>query len=188
MRRGGRAARRLPAVLAGLIAAACVHAPPATIAPPPSAPARDASWNWHAPLIVPFGTPLRALPVAVHEVLEFHAPGAEPEAAPECYALNDGAPRWLDHEPTLHLLCFRHDRLARVETSVLLPAEQAGELLEQACRHWSAPLETATTGAAGEDGARCAGGDAAAAFVARLSAAARGEQAVSVRLEAREDL
>src|SRR5260370_32924878 len=87
----------LPAALLAPVAAC--HAPSPRItapdrAPPPPAahvPA-DASYDWHDLLIAPFGSVLKDIPVALHEVLLFRYEahdGASPDnasaAASECH-------------------------------------------------------------------------------------------------------
>src|ERR1700685_1311071 len=78
----GDAAARMRASAAVLIAAllasmAACHAPSQRAAPPDrTAPANtqepaDESYDWHALLIAPFGSVLKDIPVALHEVLLF---------------------------------------------------------------------------------------------------------------------
>jgi len=64
------------------------------IAPPPAKPPPpDASYDWHVLLIAPFGSVLKDIPLALHEVLVFRdeAQSASPADDPECYAANGAA-------------------------------------------------------------------------------------------------
>jgi hypothetical protein len=155
----------LPALLAAL--AACGTAPSRVAAPdraaaPIAHDADDASYDWHGLLVAPFGSALKDIPLKFHEVLLFrdsaHSPTAADDA--ECYAADSGAPRFIGRTPNEYLLCFRQDRLSRVQASVDLPAEQAPDTFAAACGRW---LKSAVPDEAG-----CAGRDGAIRFSGRL--------------------
>jgi len=182
-------------LLAALVA--CRAPSPRTAAPDrvPSPPAAhelgDASYDWHGLLIAPFGSVLKDIPVALHEVLLFRddahgnaAPGnaatggAGADAAAvdaECYAADAPAPRFVGRIPEEYLLCFKQDRLSRIQASVRVPAPQAPEVFAAACTGW---LKNAASGA-GAPGAvppsaetpsagACEGRDGAIHFRGRL--------------------
>jgi hypothetical protein len=95
---------------------------------------------------------LKDIPVALHEVLLFRddahgnaAPGnaatgsAGADAAAvdaECYAADAPAPRFVGRIPEEYLLCFKQDRLSRIQASVRVPAAQAPEVFAAACTGW----------------------------------------------------
>jgi len=95
---------------------------------------------------------LKDIPVALHEVLLFRddahgnaAPGnaaqgsAGADAAAvdaECYAADAPAPRFVGRIPDEYLLCFKQDRLSRIQASVRVPAAQAAEVFAAACTGW----------------------------------------------------
>src|ERR1700681_2164864 len=95
-----------------------VTAPDRTPPPPPAHEPADASYDWHGLLIAPFGSVLKDIPVALHEVLLFreaHGWFAQDDvSAPDadCYATDAPAPRFVGHIPDEYLLCFRQDRLS----------------------------------------------------------------------------
>jgi hypothetical protein len=138
--------------------------------------APPASFDWHALILVPFGTALKDVPLALTEVLLFqdaaHAAGAS--AQKDCYTV-DGVspPQFLGQRPDDYLLCFEHDRLHRIEASVQLPALRAGQIFAAACRDWQLRAK-AVAGAAAADAAvddaaeTCAGSDDVAEFSAAL--------------------
>jgi hypothetical protein len=169
------AVARATAWLCAACACGCASAPsPAPSAgpsgPPPPAPAQAApAYDWHPLIVVPFGTLLKDMPLALDEVLMFRdAAGrgpAEPAAAgapndPEsgdCFSI-DGAspPQFLARRPDSYLLCFEHDRLRRIEASVHLAEAEAEPLLGALCAQWLGRVQdTARTpdGCAGRDGA-----------------------------------
>jgi hypothetical protein len=84
------------------------------------------------------------MPLALDEVLLFRdaaAPAAsgspnEPESG-DCFSM-DGAspPQFLNRRPDSYLLCFEHDRLHRIETSVQLAEAEAEPLLGALCAQW----------------------------------------------------
>jgi hypothetical protein len=118
---------------------------PGRAPPPPSAqlPA-DASYDWHGLLIAPFGSVLKDIPAALHEVLLFrdeaqHGGALADNASAadaECYATDAPAPRFVGRVPDEYLLCFRQDRLSRIQASVRLTAAEASEVFAAACADW----------------------------------------------------
>jgi hypothetical protein len=156
--------RWLPA--AALVALTACHAPapretaPERVPPPAARPPVDASYDWHVLVIAPFGSVLKDIPLRLHEVLLFRdeTPGAAAAEDAECYAPDDPAPRFIDSAPEEYLLCFKHDRLARIRASVRLAPAQAAEVFAAACADWHA----------GPNDGACNGSDAAARFSARL--------------------
>ena len=110
-----------------LMLAACAASQPKPVVPPEPAPAPlDASYDWHVLLVAPFGSVLRDVPLTLHEVLLFRdeAQHAAPADELECYAVDGTLPRIVARSPSEYLLCFKHDRLSRVEATVRLPADQ----------------------------------------------------------------
>jgi hypothetical protein len=137
-----RAALCTTAILGALIGC---RAPPPQAPPPvrPAAPADarppvDASYDWHGLLVAPFGSVLKDIPLTLHEVLLFrddaHGSAAVDDA--ECYAADTPAPRFLGRTPEEYLLCFKQDRLARIQASVRLPSAEAPEVFATACAGW----------------------------------------------------
>ena len=98
----------------------------------------DASYDWHVLLIAPFGSVLKVIPVPLHEVLLFRdeARGAAATDDAECYAPDQTAPQFVGHTPEEYLLCFKQDRLTRIQASVRLGPEQAPEVFAAACAGW----------------------------------------------------
>ena len=154
-------------------------APDRAPAPPDTHEPADGSYDWHGLLIAPFGSVLKEIPVTLHEVLLFR--DKEQSAAPEdaeCYAADAPAPRFVGRMPEEYLLCFKHDRLSRIQASVILPAAEAADLFAAACAGWlknAAPAATnaaatnaTATNAAAPAGAACEGSDADVHFSARL--------------------
>lgn len=149
--------------LVALTACASKPVPPPA---PAAAPVPDESDNWHALIVVPFGTLLKDSPVALHEVLLFRdaAHGAGPGDERDCFAMDGAAPpRFIGHRPDDYLLCFDHDRLNRVEATVRLPADSAGSLFAAACAEW---IKSGAPGRATPDS--CEGREASTRFDARL--------------------
>jgi hypothetical protein len=54
----------------------------------------------------------------------------------ECYAMERTAPTFLKRTPSEYMLCFKHDRLARVEATVGLPSAEAAQIFSDACGLW----------------------------------------------------
>ena len=144
-----------------------VHAAPAAV---PSGPAVDASYDWHALLLAPFGMLLKESPVALHEVLLFRDSalpqgGADIESK-DCYAVDGTPPRFVGRQPDPYLLCFGHDHLNRVEATVRLPGDEAQQIFARACALW---LHGTAPSAAGST---CEGREGRIAFSAHLGATA----------------
>jgi hypothetical protein len=168
-------------------------AAPGRIAPPPAnqEPA-DPSYDWHGLLIAPFGSVLKDIPVALHEVLLFRddahgsaatanisatnvaAGNAAADAAAvdaECYAADAPAPRFVGRIPEEYLLCFKQDRLSRIQASVRVTAAQAPEVFAAACTGWlknAAPGTAVSPSAESPSAGACEGLDGAIHFRGRL--------------------
>jgi hypothetical protein len=170
------------AILSAL--AACTsapHAPAMTPPPPPPAPSpppppADPSYDWRRLPLAPLGTPFKSLNPGIHEVLLFRdsSPQPDPDAdedseraeTRDCYAPNDGAPRFVGRPTEAYLLCFHDDRLSRAQAQVRFDAADAEptKLFATLCTDWlvgSEPELQAATHCAGHDGSR--------AFAARLT-------------------
>jgi hypothetical protein len=151
---------------ASLTTIAACHAPAQRPSPPAAAPP-PVSYDWHDLLIAPFGSVLKDVPLKLHEVLLFRdeARGAEPAdgaaADAECYAADAPAPKFLGRAPDEYLLCFRQDRLSRIQAAVRLPMDKAPDVFAVACAQW---LKSAAAPA----GAVCEGRDGAIHFSFRL--------------------
>lgn len=149
-----------------LLAAACATPKPKSPPPPPPPPVLDASYDWHVLLAAPFGSVLKDIPMSVHEVLVFR--DAERAGAPsddsECYAVNGAAPRFMARSPSLYMLCFKHQRLARIEATVRLPDGQAAQIFADACALW-------TKNARAPESQGCEGADGGTVFAAHIERA-----------------
>jgi hypothetical protein len=169
------------AVLLAALAGCHASSPRTTTAdrtPPAASPAlSEESYDWHGLLAAPFGSMLKEVPMTLHEVLLFrdeaHGDRAADEA--ECYSGDAPPPRFVGRTPDEYLLCFKQDRLARVQASVRLSAAEAPEVFAAACARWSkqaAPLSDnrtpsmATPAAVNATGEGAGTGDAAEASVA----------------------
>jgi len=200
-----------PAAL--LAALAACHAPsPRESAPdhratpaPDAHELADSSYDWHGLLIAPFGSVLKDIPLTLHEVLLFrdeaHGTAAVDEA--ECYAAATPAPRFLGRTPDEYLLCFKRDRLSRIQASVRLTSAQAPDVFAAACAGWlkNALSATTSTGPAGgvvqgaetPMGAACEGRDGAIRFSGRLeeepaqAQIAQTETVISINLDSATD-
>ena len=190
-RRACRRACRI-AVSAVLLAAlaACRAPSPRVAAPAPAPPPAahelgDVSYDWHGLLIAPFGSVLKNIPGALHEVLLFrdeeHGSASAADAdtvGAECYATDTPAPRFLGRTPDEYVLCFKQDRLFRIQASVRIAAAQAADVFAAACADWLKSAAPATTGVetpgAGTPGAEaqsagaCEGRDGDTHFRGRL--------------------
>jgi hypothetical protein len=156
---------------ASLLLGACAFAPkPAPAVPPPKPLPLDASYDWHVLLPAPFGSGLKDVPLALHEVLQFHdeAPGAAVADDAECYAGDLSPPRFMERVPEEYLLCFKHDRLSRVQATMRLPREAAAKIFADACGLWmkNAGAEWAESRPPGN--AACEGAEAQVLFSGRL--------------------
>jgi hypothetical protein len=148
-------------------------------APPAQSPAlADPSYDWHGLLIAPFGSVLKEVPLTLHEVLLFRdeAHGANAADEAECYAGDTPPPRFVGRTPDEYLLCFKQDRLSRVQASVRLTAAEAPEVFAAACARWSkqATPATASPGAVGAGAASDAAQGAAIQGAAIQDAAIQG--------------
>ena len=142
-------------MLATVLLVACAAPAPKPAVPPPPAPAPlDASYDWHVLLVAPFGSVLKDVPLTLHEVFLFRdeAARAAPAGELECYAVDGARPRFVARSPSPYLLCFKQDRLARIEATVQLPAGEAERIFADACGLWlKKPLAT-TAECAGSEG------------------------------------
>jgi hypothetical protein len=189
------AAYKHAAVAAALLIAACAAAPraPVPASPPPKPIPLDASYDWHVLLLAPFGSVLKDTSLPLHEVLLFREAGqGAPADDAECYAIDGAAPRFIARVPEQYLLCFKHDRLSRIEAAVRLPAPEAAQDFADACGLWlknaalalpagsAAPASTAPP-----DGAACEGTDPDIGFSGSLETEPNGTDALlSITLEA----
>jgi len=187
------------ALAAALLAAvAACHTParraaaPEIAAPPYSHAPTDDSYDWHGLLIAPFGSVLKDIPLRLHEVLLFrdeaHGTAAADAAAgvaaddaavtAECYAADATAPRFAGRAPEEYLLCFKQNRLSRIQATVRLTAAEASDAFAAACTGWlknaapatanpPAPMAETQSAAAPADAA-CEGREGAIHFSARL--------------------
>src|ERR1700676_5040919 len=167
----------LPTVVACRAPAPRIAAPDRAPPPPAAHELGDASYDWHGLLIAPFGSVLKDIPVALHEVLLFRddargnaSPGnaatgntaADAAAADaECYAADAPAPRFVGSIPDEYLLCFKQDRLSRIQASVRVGVARASDVFAAACAGWLKNAVPAT--GAGEPGAGALGAGASGA-------------------------
>jgi hypothetical protein len=120
--------------LAGCAGSAPVRGPAPTAALP-AAPAA-VSHDFSPLVLAPFGTAFKDVPVSLTEVLVFHQPEVRRTSEDaDCFRPNVVV-SFLGRAPTDHLLCFDHDRLSRIEASVVLPATEAPALFAAACADW----------------------------------------------------
>ncbi len=115
--------------------------------------------DWHALMILPFGTLLRDVPYRLEEVVVFHdaAVAVAGRQEHECYTLRETAPPRLFGRPVEELsLCFSADRLNRIEASVRLPAQSASAQFASACARWQ---RTGTPGISSPDHCQNRDGD-----------------------------
>jgi hypothetical protein len=123
-------------------------------------------------LLVPFGSLLKEIPFTLHEVLLFRdaAQPAQTDDA-ECYGMEQTAPRFMARTPSQYMLCFKHDRLARVQATVNLPPGEAAQIFSDACGLWQRNAAAGVPGAgqpaAGQPGA-CDGRDGGITYSGRL--------------------
>jgi hypothetical protein len=160
-------------IAAGSMLAACAAAPPKpTTVLTPTPPALDPSYDWHVLLAAPLGSVLKDTPLALHEVLLFRDEVKRGEADEgDCYAIDGTAPSFVASVPDEYLLCFKHDRLARIEATVRVPQDQAAQIFADACGLWfrNAALPPPVIAAATESSpAVCTGHEASAEFSGRL--------------------
>jgi hypothetical protein len=146
-----------------LLMVGCAAQKPRAEAPSPVPAPLDASYDWHVLLTAPFGSVLKDIPLALHEVLLFRDTETAASSADdaECYAANGLGPRFIARAPSEYLLCFKHERLSRIEATVRLPNNEADQILADACGLW-----TKSAPAPGAEG--CEGADGGVVFSARL--------------------
>jgi hypothetical protein len=138
-----------------LMLCACAASQPKPAAPSAPAPIPlDASYDWHVLVVAPFGSALKDVPMTLHEVLLFRdeAQRAVPADELECYAVDGTRPRFVAQPPSEYLLCFKHDRLSRIEAMVRLPADDAARIFADACGLWMKNAQPATEECAGSEG------------------------------------
>jgi hypothetical protein len=165
---------------AALLLAACAASKPQIAPPPPAPPPLDASYDWHVLLVAPFGSVLKDVPLALHEVLLFRdeAHAASPGDDPECYAVNGAAPRFIARTPSEYLLCFKHGRLSRVEATVRVPENEADQIFAVACATWMKSAQAPHTDS-------CEGSDGGVAFAAHIERAPDEEETqLTIQLDA----
>jgi hypothetical protein len=174
-------AARIARVLAAgalLALVACTVPRPKAPEPPPAPPPLDASYDWHVLLMAPFGSVLKDIPATMHEVLLFRDENHNTAAADEleCYAVDGKLPRFVARPTSEYLLCFKRDRLSRIEASVRLPAEEAAKIFADACGLWAKNGQSAAEG--------CEGSERGVAYLAHLDSEPQGsETAMTVQLE-----
>jgi hypothetical protein len=161
---------------------ACATPKPKAPEPPPAPPSLDASYDWHVLLIAPFGSVLKDIPATMHEVLLFrdedHGSAAADEL--ECYAVDGKLPRIVARQAGEYLLCFKRDRLSRIEATVRLPADEAAKIFADACGMWAKSGQPAMEA--------CEGTDRGIAYSGHLDSEPQGsETAMTVQLDAVED-
>lgn len=170
-------------VAALLAAAAGCQAPSSRVkAPAPAAPVAaavplDSSFDWHVLVIAPFGSVLKDVPRTLHDVLLFRDqdPGAAAPEDGECYAADAPAPQFIGRIPDEYMLCFKQDRLSRIQATVRLPGSDAAAVFAAACGGWlnnaAAPGDSPSAGAQSADAQHadaCQGRDGTVHFDARL--------------------
>jgi hypothetical protein len=122
---------------------------------PATSPGGIGTYDWHALLVAPFGSALKDIPLALHEVLLFRdeAPGGASNDDAECYAADAAYPSFAERQPADYMLCFQHDRLSRIEVSLRLTAAEAPAVFAAACASWlKAPAPAETAACEGRDG------------------------------------
>jgi hypothetical protein len=145
-----------------LLLAACVSPPPKdhpreTGLPAPAATVADASYDWRPLVVAPFGTRLVDSPIRLHEVLLFRdqSLGVAEIESRDCYAVDGTPPAFVGVVPDEYLICFEHDRLARIDASVRIAADTAARNFERACALWlgnAKPPPPADAACEGRDG------------------------------------
>ena len=159
---------------------ACAAPTPKAPEPPPAPPPPlDASYDWHILLIAPFGSVLKDIPATMHEVLLFRDDQHNSSAADEleCYAVDGKLPRFVARPAAEYLLCFKRDRLSRIEAMVRLPPDEAAKVFADACGLWGKSGQPAAEG--------CEGSDRGVAYIGHLDSEPQGsETAMTVQLDA----
>ncbi|HMD72265.1 MAG TPA: hypothetical protein VKG05_00250 [Steroidobacteraceae bacterium] len=165
-----------PVVLLALSACSVVPPAPAPApalaqAPPAAAlaSAPDPSVAWRSLIVVPFGSERQSLQSSLHEVWFFRddADAGGKFDAEACYSSDSAAPRFVGRVADHYFLCFRNDRLNRIQAVVTLPNEAAADQFRQFC---DAGLKEARPTA--DSALTCEGQGGGAAFRARLEPAA----------------
>ena len=82
---------------------------------------------------------------------------------------------WLAR-PSQYLLCFKHDRLSRVEATVRLPADEAARIFADACGLWMKKPRPTTE--------ECAGSRAAVTFAGHFESEPDGSAQLTIQLDA----
>jgi hypothetical protein len=162
-----------------LMLAACAVTRPRPAAPSAPAPASlDASYDWHVLLVAPFGSVLKDVPLTLHEVLLFRdeAQRAAPADDLECYAVDSPLPRFVARSPSEYLLCFKHDRLTRIEATVRLPADEAARIFADACGLWMKNARPTSE--------ECAGSEGGTTFAGHFENAADDSAQLTIQLDA----
>ena len=154
---------------------------------PLSPPLVDATDDWHALLIAPFGSVLKDIPLRLHEVLLFQdeVPGSAAADDAECYALDGPAPRFIGRTPVEYLMCFKQDRLLRIQAAVRLTTAEAPGVFNAACAGWLKDVSPVTAGGAAS-APHCQGSDGAARFNAHLEEDPAGPEPPQAELPATE--
>ena len=175
-----------PAAILTLFSTLCACAAGPHGAKPEAAPqpspteSTDISYDWHVLLAAPFGSALKAVPFKLHEVVFFRdeALTEVPADEPECYAPDLPAPRFLGQAPREYLMCFREDRLARIQASVAIDSLDATQVFQAACILWlkNAADVGASAASVPPNAGACEGRDALVHFRARLGEDADGAQ------------
>jgi hypothetical protein len=154
------------AVLAGCRAPAPRAEAPGGTPASVAQPADDSLYDWHRLVIAPFGSMLKDIS-GLHEVLLFHddAHGGGAADDAECYSTDAPAPLFVGRVPDEYLLCFKRDRLSRIQASVHLPADEGPATYAAACGAW---LRHSVPAGEPHDGAGCDGLDGNIRFGGRL--------------------
>jgi hypothetical protein len=174
------AARVHRTFLAGILLAlaGCAAPKPKTPEPLPAPPPLDASYDWHVLLVAPFGSVLKDVPATMHEVLLFRDEEHNSAAADEleCYAVDGRLPHFVARPATEYLLCFKRDRLSRIEATVRLPSDEAAKIFADACGLWAK---------SGQPSAEtCEGSDRGVAYTGHLDSESQSsETAMTVQLD-----
>jgi hypothetical protein len=164
-----------------LMLVACAAPKPKAPELPPPPPPLDASYDWHVLMIASFGSVLKDVPATMHEVLLFRDEEHNSAAADEleCYAVDGKLPRFVARQAAEYLLCFKRDRLSRIEATVRLPADEAAKIFADACGLWAKKASAAAEG--------CEGSESGIAYLGHLDSEPQGsETAMSVQLDALE--
>jgi hypothetical protein len=168
------------ALLVAILALAACATAPKPVAAPPAPPPLDASYDWHVLLVAPFGSVLKDVPLTLHEVLLFRDEARSASAADEleCYAVDGTRPHFVARPLSEYLLCFKQDRLSRIEATVRLPIDEATQIFADACGLWMK---------SGQAAEACTGSDGGIAYSGHLDSEPDGaETQMSVQLDAPE--